>query len=90
MRKKCFDEESVFAHLWNSADPDGLWDGDTTTLAAAFDVPEGEADEILGKLCDRGLIQRVGAETYVITRWPERNEPNEETLHWWEISALRK
>jgi hypothetical protein len=90
MRKKCFDEEAVFAHLWNNADPDGLWDGDATTLAAAFEVPEREADDILGKLCDRGLIQPVGTETYVITRWPEKNESAEKDLSWWEISVLRK
>jgi hypothetical protein len=64
MRKKYLDEESLFAHIWNNADPDGLWDGDETMLAAAFEVPEGEADDMLGKLCDRGLIQRVGTPIY--------------------------
>ena len=90
MRKKCFDEESVFAYLWHNADPDGLWDGDSITLAAAFEVPEGDADDTLGKLCDRGLIQRVGTATYIITRWPERDEPNEQELQWWEFSRLSK
>ena len=90
MRKKCFDEESVFAYLWHNADPDGLWDGDSITLAAAFEVPKPEADDTLGKLCDRGLIQRVGTETYVITRWPERDDSPEKDLSWLDISGLRK
>jgi hypothetical protein len=85
MRKKYLDEESLFAHIWRSADPDGLFDGDSLTLAAAFEVPEGEADDILGKLCDRGLIQRVGTATYIITRWPDRDDPEEKDLGWWEL-----
>jgi len=85
MRKKYLNEESLFAYIWKNADPDGLWDGDTTTLSAAFEVTEGEADDILGKLCDRGLIQRVGNATYIITRWPERDEPPEKDLEWWEM-----
>lgn len=85
MRKKYLDEESLFAHIWQHCDEDGLWDGDPTTLAAAFKVPEGEAYDLLGKLCDRGLIQRVGTATYIITRWPERDEPPEKDLQWWEM-----
>jgi hypothetical protein len=90
MRKKYLDEESLFAHIWKSADPDGLWDGDAMTLAAAFEVPEVEADDTLGKLCDRGLIQRVGTATYIITRWPDRDDSPEKDLSWLDISGLRK
>ena len=93
MKKKTFDHESVFAHIWNNADRDGLWDGDAKTLAAKFRVKEDEASAVLGELSDRNLIQRVGASTYVITHWREReqDDPGDEELKWWEITlALRR
>jgi len=86
MKKKQFDWEQVFAFLWHGADRDGLWNGDAKTLAAKFRVKEDEAYAVLGELCDRNLIQRVGASTYVITHWREReqDDPGEE-LQWWQI-----
>jgi hypothetical protein len=45
-------------------------------------------ENTLSKLCDRGLIQRVGASTYVINHrreW-EQDDPGEE-LHWWELNV---
>jgi hypothetical protein len=80
MRKKDCDQESVFEHIWKHADRDGLWSGDDTTLADEFRVSEDEAQDMLGELCDRNRIQRVGGATYIITRWRERDEPGEEEL----------
>jgi hypothetical protein len=78
MRKKYCDQESVFAHIWQHAAADGLWDGSATTLAEKFRVSEDEVHEVLGELCDRNRIPRVGGATYIITRWRERDEPDEE------------
>jgi hypothetical protein len=74
MRKKYCDEESVFAHIWDNADADGLWTGDASTVAAAFHVGEDESHAALSDLCDSHLIERVGTTTYIITRWRERDE----------------
>ena len=30
---------------------------------------------MLGELCDRDRIQKLGEATYIITRWPERVNP---------------
>jgi hypothetical protein len=78
MWKKYCDQESVFAHIWDNADRDGLWTGDASTVAAEFNVSEDEAYATLSELCDRDRIQRVGNSTYIVTRWPERDEPAEE------------
>jgi hypothetical protein len=83
MRKKYCDQESVFAHLWNHADADGLWTGDASIMATEFGVSEDEAQDMLGELSDRHLIERVGTATYIVTRWRERDEPDEEEeLEW--------
>ena len=80
MRKKYCDEESVFEHIWKNADADGLWEGDDARLAVEFSVGEDEAHEMLGELCDRNLIQRVGTATYIITRWRERDDAGKEDV----------
>jgi hypothetical protein len=80
MRKKYCDEESVFAHIWDNADRDGLWSGDAATVAAAFNVSADEAYASLSELCDRNRVERVGTTTYVITRWRERDDCTEEEL----------
>jgi hypothetical protein len=91
MKKKTFDWESVFAHIWNHADGDGIWAGDAKMLAGKFQATEDEALGVLTKLCDRALIQRVGASTYIISRWRERDDPGDEELRWWEITlTLRR
>jgi hypothetical protein len=72
MRRKYFGSEQVFEFIWNNADEDGLWAGDTTTLAAEFHVAEDESYAALGELCGRNRIQRTGAVTCTITKWPER------------------
>ena len=74
VKKRYFSEECVFAHIWNDADPDGLWDGDACTIADHFRVSEEEAQAALSALCDRDFIQRVGRRDYVITRWPDREK----------------
>jgi predicted transcriptional regulator of viral defense system len=80
MRKKICDEESVFARIWDNADADGLWTGDAESVAAKFNVTKDAAYDALTELCDRGRIQRVGSATYIVTKWPERDEPDEEEL----------
>jgi hypothetical protein len=78
MRKKYFGFEQAFEHIWNRAEADGLWDGDATTLAAAFCVTEDDAHDTLCELCDRGLLEHLFQGNYAITRWRERDEPDEE------------
>ncbi len=82
MKRKYFGEQYVFAFIWNKADADGLWDGDASTVAAEFNVGEDEAYDALGELCDRNLIQRVGNSTYIVTKWPERDEAGDKELMW--------
>jgi hypothetical protein len=80
MRKQCCDQESVFAHIWNNADRDGLWTGDASAVAAAFNVGEDEAYDALSELCDRGRVERLVPGTYAIAEWRERDESGEEEL----------
>jgi len=77
-KRKYFDEEGVFGFVWGHADSDGLWSGDDSTLAEEFRVSENEAHEVLGELCDRNRIQRVGTATYIVTRWRDRDHADEE------------
>jgi hypothetical protein len=78
MRTRYFGWEYVFEHIGQHCDRDGLWTGDAASVAADFHVSEDEAYEMLSDLADRDLIQRIGSAMYIITRWPERDEPNEE------------
>ena len=80
MKKKHFDWEHVFAHIWDRPDADGLWEGDAATLAAEFHVAEEEANDTLGELCDRGFIERLVPGKYAIVKWPERDEAGEDEL----------
>jgi hypothetical protein len=80
MRKKYCDQESVFEHIWNHTDADGLWDGDASTIAAEFYVSEDEAHDVLGDLADRGLIEKLVPGKYAIVRWRERDDPSGEEL----------
>jgi hypothetical protein len=77
MRKKYFDWEYVFEFIWKNADRDGVWDGDDA-VAGEFGVTEDEAHEVLGELCDRGLIQKLYAGTYAISEWRGWDEAAEE------------
>ena len=77
MRKKYCNQESVFAHIWENADRDGMWTGNGTSLAAEFAVSEDEAYEALSELCDRGLIEALVPGTFAIANWRERDEPGE-------------
>jgi hypothetical protein len=87
MRKKYFDHESAFAHIWNNADDDGIWAGNAKKLAAKFRVKEDESHDMLSELCDRGLIERVGTETYIVSRWREGDDLGDKELRWWEFTA---
>jgi hypothetical protein len=74
MKKRYLDEEGVFRFVWEHADNNGIWNGNAVTIAAKFDASEDEAYTLLGELTDRNRLQRVGGETYIITRWRERDD----------------
>ena len=80
MRQKYCNQESVFEHIWQHADGNGLWSGDDTTLAVEFHVSEDEAHEALGELCDRGLIEKLYPGNFAIGRWTERDDAGEEEM----------
>lgn len=88
MKKKCFDWETAFAHIWRHCDPDGIWNGSTETLAEKFGVSEDEARTMLDQLCDRGLLERVYEATYAIAKWREPDDPVAGELRWDEITSL--
>jgi hypothetical protein len=90
MKKKYFGEESVFEHIWNAADEEGLWTGNAETLAREFGVTQDEAYSMLAQLCQRHLIERLFQGKFAIVNWPERVDPGEVGLHWWEIAVLKK
>jgi hypothetical protein len=77
-KKKYCDQETVFQHIWNTADRDGLWDGDAATIAAAFAVTEDAAYDTLNELFDRGLIEKLIPGKFAIVNWRERDDPGEE------------
>jgi len=77
MRKKYFGEQYVFNFIWEHADREGMWAGDCATVAEEFAVSEDAAYAVLSELCDRDRIQRIGEETYIVTRWREPGEATE-------------
>jgi predicted transcriptional regulator of viral defense system len=81
MRKKHCNRETTFEHIWKHADNDGVWTGDAAIIAAEFGVSENEAHELLGELCDRELIQRVGKMQYIVVKWRERDDAGEEEVN---------
>jgi DNA-binding FadR family transcriptional regulator len=87
MKKRYFGEESVFEFIWNNADGDGVWVGGAATVARKFGVSENESHEVLSDLCDRGLIQRIGGQSYIIMKWRERDDLGEQELAWWEFAT---
>lgn len=74
MKRKHCDWEGVFAHIWDCADEDGLWDGSAASVAKDFDVSEDRAHEILAEIAHRGLVEEVWPERWAITKWPESDE----------------
>jgi hypothetical protein len=82
MKKNCFCEEKVFAHIWDNADRDGLWTGDASTVAAAFNVSEDESHEMLGQLCDGHHVEKLVPGKYAIVKWRERDDPSGEEVGW--------
>ena len=90
MKKKHFDWENIYEFIWNAADEEGLWTGNAETLAREFGVTQDEAYSMLAQLCQRHLIERLFQSTFAIVNWPERHDPDEVGLHWWEIAGLPK
>lgn len=86
MKKKYFDWETVFAHIWQNCDPDGIWDGSAEPLAEKFGVSEDEACTMLDQLCGRGLIEKLYQGRYGIVLWHERENSDAGELRWEEIS----
>jgi hypothetical protein len=82
MRTKYFGDEQAFEHICSNADRDGLWDGDSATLASEFRVSEDESHAMLSELCDRGLIEKVLQGRYAVVEWPEQDDPAEGELEW--------
>ena len=80
MRKKYFCEEQAFEFVWNNADADGLWNGNAEVLARRFNVSADEAYDTLSQLTDHNRLERVGSESYIITRWRERDDLGEGEL----------
>jgi hypothetical protein len=78
MRTRYFGWEYIFEHICQRCDRDGLWTGDASTVAAAFNVSEDEPYDALSDLCDRHLMERVGTATYIIARWRERDDLGDE------------
>jgi hypothetical protein len=76
-RKKYFDAERAFEFMWQNADRDGIWHGDAVSLAAEFDVSEDIADSTLDELCARRLIEKLYTETFIISKWREKEGPDE-------------
>ena len=90
MRKKYFDWEYVFKHIWQNCDGEGLWRCDDATLAEEFGVSEDEAHTMLADLSERGLIEKLFPGTFAIVKWRERDWPEEEELCWSDIAVLPK
>jgi hypothetical protein len=78
VRKKYFGWEQAFRSIWDDADRDGLWNGDTAGLAREFGVSEDTACSVLDELCDRRLIEKLCPGKYIIAKWRERDEPDEQ------------
>jgi hypothetical protein len=76
-RKKCFDIERAFEFMWQNADREGMWLGDAASLAAEFDVSEDIADSTLDELCARRLIEKLYTQTFIISKWREKEDPDE-------------
>lgn len=76
-RKKYFGWEQAFEFIWQNADREGLWLGDASSLAAEFDASEQAADAVLDELRDRSLIEKLDAWTFFISKWREKDDPDE-------------
>jgi hypothetical protein len=78
MRKKYFDRDYLFDHIWNHADRDGMWAGDAITLTQEFGVTEDTAYSTLAELCDSRLIEKLGPSKFIVMDWPEEDDSGEE------------
>jgi hypothetical protein len=73
-RKKYFDGEQALRFIWQNAGRDGIWQGDAASLAEQFDALENDAESVLDELRDRGLIEKLDARTYFLSKWRERDD----------------
>jgi predicted transcriptional regulator of viral defense system len=73
-RKKYFHSEGAFESIWQSANHDGIWNGDATSLAAEFGVTEDDAHSALSDLCDRRIIEKLYTGKYIIVNLRERDD----------------
>jgi len=73
--KKHFCEQEVFGFIWDNADTDGIWSGDANSWATEFGVTPDESYSVLSDLCDQNRIQKLEPSKYIVTRWPERDDP---------------
>jgi hypothetical protein len=81
MRKKKYcDQETVFEHVWNNCDDDGLWVGDTASVAEKFGVSRDEAHSALDDLVGRKLIEQLYLGKYAIVRWRGKEDTGEEEV----------
>jgi hypothetical protein len=71
-RKRYFDCEQAFHSIWQSADEDGIWHGNATSLAAEFKVSEEPAEEVLRELQARRLIEKLYTGSFYLSNWRER------------------
>lgn len=78
MRKRYCDWERVFEHIHLHCDHNGIWNGTAETLAAEFHVTPDEAYDVLSELCGRGLIEMLAPGRFAITKWREKDGPEEE------------
>lgn len=76
-RKKYFDVERALEFMSQNADRDGIWHGNAVSLAADFDVSEDIAEQTLDELCARRLIEKLYTETFIISKWREKDDPDE-------------
>lgn len=67
-RKKYFDWERAFHFIGQSADCDGIWNGDAASLAAEFDLSEAAAEDVLDELRTRRLIEKLFTGAFLICK----------------------
>jgi hypothetical protein len=74
-RMRYFDWEEAFRFIWESTDRDGIWHGDSASLAKEFDATEDEAESVLDELRRRRLIEKLYTGSFYLSNWREENDP---------------
>jgi hypothetical protein len=75
--KKYFNSESAFEFIWLNADREGIWHGDAANLATEFEVSEDAAEDVLDELRGKRLIEKLYTETFIISNWRDKDEPEQ-------------